>query len=1555
MTYNSVVLADSPKFYYRLNEVSGLVATDATSNHFNGKLTGVLGYSQTGAIVNDTDTCMLFSAAGGIALPFSIGYTGFSAFSLEFWIKTIGTTWQYIVVTTNSSGTIFYLNGSVVTPGSSGASFVDQLFDQVGNLSVNGYLDEIAGYNAVLTPTQVLNHWQAVFPSVVGVTVSIAGFPVMIVEGSFEIDDQINAVSTCSLIVRDDGGTNHYHKNQPISITDSIRGLYYTGFINSVAENNIRPQTLIKSTVQCRDNHTVPERRTYQGPEYVNEYAGPIAADMLNTLAADGITAQYASRRETTQAALALGTLTNTTATTNVGDGDLELSPSGTAVTITETGSTFLTGIPANMQVVNGALCQVPFSAIKIVATNSITQAGNTYTYVKIWSGSYAIPAAPNSGFLIYDLFALASCPEIKIALDFVCTDGTTWRDNALEFDAQFQPPHPATDLSGLANNGTWYHREFGIQTFQTKTVSYVSIAVEGDKTGLYTGYVKNIYFADNSRTLTQSIFATSATALPTNQQLQNYGYSSTVVSLAQCYDPFDGRFSASYSISAAGISASTLMSWVATGTNTTTTPITVNGTYPNANGSYVVIGYSLDAGASYTICQNNAPLPDFPAGLSVAGKSIQFEQFLYSSPLNPEGSPTLQTMTLSLAPGYNGTKTDSVTFVDNNTTWALGTFTNTTNNSGPTLSLSGAIRNWDDANSSSQPLWGSSGAQIYTLNKALLLGTDTGTDVRCQNTFAPQYQNFTMEVDVLVSSSTLIGVVYRTTNWGNANDSYAYTVTVTTTGLALGHGTNSTGAGAFTSIATAAATLTSGQWHRLKVIANNTNHKVYLDDVLFINATDSTYNFAGYCGLRLYNASGSHQQAQFDNFGIVPALTGTWVSQSISLNSLGTYYSSDLYYRNMSSDFSNCTVLAEYTINGGSTWTTIPAINATLPGLTVGQSLTGVSIQFRLTLTTTTASAQPGLNSVCLKILGGFSASGTRVSANLSLANVVRLGSSLAAWNSVLPSGCTLGVDTAIDGGSWTDVTAGNGGTIPGLTVQPAPTFDTFATNTTANYTSTHGTGGGNSTWTYDTVNSRITATGGGQGLFLVNALSSIGDVDMYVDMDESDAGGMAWHYASASSYYFITVDDSSSTTTQNVITLIKMSGGVQTQLAQNAISFTRNQLHRIRVTMIGAIITVYFDGIVNTTYTDGSPLASGQVGLSNDFNTARFYQFNVQPLGQIVSSHYVQMRLRLASTNPLATPQVLDTTLSAFGNTIQVGALIPQTAYNGKYISANFDDLVKRCSATGGQWWWYIDKNKVFYLLPNAGLPAPWIASDNPGDFLDNGLTVTDQSDLYCNRVIVQNVLATTTINEARQGDSVSRSWTFGYEWASAPTILVNGNAATVGVKNVDTGKVFYYAVGDNTITIDSSVTTYTNIYIINFSGTGQYLTNATDNNTTEQTALAAIDGTSGIVEFIIDGTGLTYAAGLALAQAHNAQYSVRGKLINATTIHDGLAVGQLLSVFLPQHAIADSLFLIRSIKTHLTSGAGAGGQYQTFWYAIEAISGPDIGDWTKLYLKS
>src|SRR6266536_6407180 len=124
-----------------------------------------------------------------------------------------------------------------------------------------------------------------------GVTVSISGTSVQVLEGSFEIDDQINAVSTCMFTVRDDTGLAMYVKGQPVSVTDSVKGVLFTGYIATVDRENKRPNALIFSKIDCTDQHQLAANRTYSGPEYMNEYDGVIVCDQLNTLAAEALTA----------------------------------------------------------------------------------------------------------------------------------------------------------------------------------------------------------------------------------------------------------------------------------------------------------------------------------------------------------------------------------------------------------------------------------------------------------------------------------------------------------------------------------------------------------------------------------------------------------------------------------------------------------------------------------------------------------------------------------------------------------------------------------------------------------------------------------------------------------------------------------------------------------------------------------------------------------------------------------------------------------------------------------------------------------------------------------------------------------------------------------------------------------------------------------------------------------------------------------------------------------------------------------------------------------------
>src|SRR5260221_905129 len=167
-------------------------------------------------------------------------------------------------------------------------------------------------------------------------SVAIAGTPVNVQEGSFQEDDSISAVSTLMFKVEDSTGSNHYTKGQPVSITDSVNGLQYTGFVSAAIEDRVSPNTLIITDIGVRDNHYLAEKRTYDGPEAQNIYAGVMFCQLLTTLASEGITAKYAFRRDTTATDFNAGTLTGVVGASNVDDGDLELVPAGTNVSQTD-------------------------------------------------------------------------------------------------------------------------------------------------------------------------------------------------------------------------------------------------------------------------------------------------------------------------------------------------------------------------------------------------------------------------------------------------------------------------------------------------------------------------------------------------------------------------------------------------------------------------------------------------------------------------------------------------------------------------------------------------------------------------------------------------------------------------------------------------------------------------------------------------------------------------------------------------------------------------------------------------------------------------------------------------------------------------------------------------------------------------------------------------------------------------------------------------------------------------------------------------------------------
>jgi hypothetical protein len=842
-----------------------------------------------------------------------------------------------------------------------------------------------------------------------------------------------------TITIVDTAGAFIFQRGDRIAVSDSITGDFYTGFIQSDQQTPYGPaSTAIDHLLTCFDKWYYLDKGA-NTVNHANEYAGDIVVRMVNEgqPGLEGATVAAGLHRDATVAQWSQGQLSGVVGASNVGDGDLELSPAGSNVSYSEsTTSDFASGTLTNCVASNNTLIPTSTNAIKMVAVMALagSTATNAQTSVLVWSGSQAVSSVTN--WLEYDCFIDPAAPEAKMAVDVLFSDGTTFsvlaNTNNGNEDGQFILPDASNDLKGLATTA-WYHRMLSLNGFGGKTIAGIILTCKGTSAGTYTGYFKNIQLTGTN---TATFFSSSLNVNPP-QQLQVYGYSSTALSVVSTYDlysptaPIYGanadKQTNSISIDAVKLYRTSFISWAAI--------VPTN--------CALVVKYSLDGGTSYIPCTNGAALPDFPAGLVTTGKSIILDyQFYYLAGALPDSIITLEEVALTLYTSYAATKSDVTYSATSQANWNAGTLTNLTANSSNELTLNGVIRTWDDGSNANQTFYDvSPGTPQQSVNNrsftiwSLIANATVATEAKSRFDFAANtWQNFTAEMDIEISDDNVqYGLVYRTTGWQNNNNTFAYVAFVSTTGgVELGKGSNSSsGSGSYTTIHNTSATYAKGSWHRLKVVVSGSSHKVYIDGIQMISVTDSTYSAAGYLGIRIFenNTTGGPFTAFFDNFGVASTLSGTWVSPGTSLASAVNYGDSIITWRDKSPSYNgltNTSILVEASYDNGSTYHTCTN-GAALPALTLGQSLTSATLKIRVTLTTSSAASLAAIDNLIVRVLGQYSASGTRTTAPMGIDYVDRANQS--------------GFGTASDGQSYvkvgtaTDAVASNKLTITNTT----------------------------------------------------------------------------------------------------------------------------------------------------------------------------------------------------------------------------------------------------------------------------------------------------------------------------------------------------------------------------------------------------------------------------------------------------------------------------------------------------------------------------------------
>jgi hypothetical protein len=465
---------------------------------------------------------------------------------------------------------------------------------------------------------------------------------------------------------------------------------------------------------------------------------------------------------------------------------------------------------------------------------------------------------------------------------------------------------------------------------------------------------------------------------------------------------------------------------------------------------------------------------------------------------------------------------------------------------------------------------------------------------------------------------------------------------------------------------------------------------------------------------------------------------------------------------------------------------------------------------------------------------------------------------------------------------------------------------------------------------------------------------------------MDESDAGGMAWRKVDNLNFYELGVyDASSSGGFTNQLRLYKVSSGTRTLLGSaSSITFTRGTFHRIRVTMQGGLINVYWDGTCKQSYLDTSPLAAGACGIRNDGGTSRYYQLWIQPLGTNLSGQVLYTKVTMTTSDPSVMPQLFTLVACVRGPSIATGATISQlhpiTTPFATYYANEMDTLVQ----ASGDYYWYIDKWKQMRFGPRLARPGAFpvqSVADSAGNYsgyllYQPTVTVLSSADLYRNQQVVTNVTGLVTPpTEVKVADGNTTSWTLGYPVYSAPVITVNGQSATIGIQGIDNNKQFYWQPHSASISYDSTLPKLPSGTILNITYVGESTVNVVLNNSSNQSAQAAMELNSGIVSEIESAlrsstNGMTTDQATTFGNGLLARYGTNNTIeLVGTTLYAGLAPGTVLALFLPE--LGDTwnaqLPIVKVTTTAYQSANGI-----VYIYAITATNGPSLNNWSRAW---
>jgi hypothetical protein len=112
-------------------------------------------------------------------------------------------------------------------------------------------------------------------------TVSIAGTIYPVLNTTYSLDDKVDERSTIRITIFDANGTYSIQFGQPVTVTDTVEGIKFTGFIAKSVAVKYPANAALAWSLDCVDNQFLAGKKT-SNRIITNQYAGIAAVSMVN-------------------------------------------------------------------------------------------------------------------------------------------------------------------------------------------------------------------------------------------------------------------------------------------------------------------------------------------------------------------------------------------------------------------------------------------------------------------------------------------------------------------------------------------------------------------------------------------------------------------------------------------------------------------------------------------------------------------------------------------------------------------------------------------------------------------------------------------------------------------------------------------------------------------------------------------------------------------------------------------------------------------------------------------------------------------------------------------------------------------------------------------------------------------------------------------------------------------------------------------------------------------------------------------------------------------------